>query len=504
MLELVNLAYQPVAAWEGSARAAFAASIGGRYPRVRDLTDPRNDEKRFQLRVNADTKEGAMPYAALIPPEQERSGPYGGMSFVMFPSSEAGEPALLGMVVGTSGLAPDEAILGRPGHARKVAAIARWLSTRLPAWAKNDPVRIDLALPQTVLRTFGIGDALAKKYGPCTYALVRLPRVRTAESDEDARIAFAALIDLTLGERGIEPTAANRADADRHRDGWMSTLLPRTSDQAVVELLRARRFAVLEGPPGTGKSELAGRVLEEHYGGRGTTRQFHPGTTYESFVGGLMPRETTGGLGVTFAPEAGVLIRAAEAARELRNGERYLLVLDEINRADLAKVLGEAIFLFEPGKRRTVELPLVFGGKRELDLPDNLDVLGTMNSADRSIAILDVAVRRRFAFQALWPDRSWLKDQAANGRTVMLDAFDEVLRVFIEYAAAEAFTLIPGPSYFIAPPGMSEATCLRTGLRPLLSEYIAQGFVSGFADELRAVLDWAEAEAEARSRSATT
>jgi len=499
MHDLVTLAYTPVAEWEVRARGAFAAAIGGRYPRVKDLTDPRNDEKRFQLRVNADTKEGALPYAALIPPEQERSGPYGGMSFVMFPSSEAGEPALIGMVVGTSGLAPDEAILGRPGHARKVGAIARWLSTRLPAWAKNDPVRIDLPLPQTVVRTFGVGDALAKKYGPCTYALVRLPRDRTSASDESARVAFAALIDLTLGERGIEPNAPNRADADRHRDGWMSTLLPTTSDRAVVELLRARRFAVLEGPPGTGKTELAGRVLKEDYGGRGTTRQFHPGTTYESFIGGLMPRETAGGFGVTFAPEAGVLLRAAEAARKLRAGERYLLVLDEINRADLAKVLGEAIYLFEPGKHRTVELPHVFDGKRELDLPDNLDVLGTMNSADRSIAILDVAVRRRFAFQALWPDRAWLKDQAARGRTVLLDAFDEVLRVFIEYAAADAFTLIPGPSYFVVPDGVSEVTCLRTGLRPLLSEYISQGFVAGFADELRAVMDWAEAAALSRS-----
>jgi 5-methylcytosine-specific restriction protein B len=495
MLELVGLAYQPVTALEGCARAAFSAAIGGRYPRIKDLTDPRNDEKRFQLRVNADTKEGALPYAALIPPEQERSGPYGGMSFVLFPSAEPGEPALLGMVVGTLGLAPDEAILGRPGHARKVGAVARWLSARLPAWAKGDPVRIDLALPQTVLRTFGVGDALAKKYGPCIYALVRLPAVRTEASDEAARSAFAALIDLTLGERGVLPNAQSRADAELHCDGWMSALLPATDDGAVVELLRARRFVVLEGPPGTGKTELAGRVLEGAYGGRGVKRQFHPGTTYESFVGGLMPRTIAGGFGVTFEPLAGVLIRAARAARSLPAGQRYLLVLDEINRADLAKVLGEAIFLFEPGRRRSIELPLEFDGERELELPANLDVLGTMNSADRSIAILDVAVRRRFAFQALWPDRAWLKEHTTSG---MLEAFDEVLRVFIEYAGEDAFPLIPGPSYFVAPAGVSEATCLRTGLRPLLSEYISQGFVAGFADELRAVMDWAEAEALTR------
>ena len=91
-----------------------------------------------------------------------------------------------------------------------------------------------------------------------------------------------------------------------------------------------------------------------------------------------------------------------------------------------------------------------------------------------------------------------MKGQADRGRTVLLDAFDEVLSVFIEYAASDAFSLIPGPSYFVVPEGMSEVTCLRTGLRPLLSEYISQGFVAGFADELRAVMDWAEAEAQGR------
>jgi 5-methylcytosine-specific restriction protein B len=92
--------------------------LQNRFQRVADLSEKKNDEKRFQLRLNASTQEGQIPYLALIAPEQPLSQAYGGMSFVVFPSDEDGFPAIIGMVVGTGGLAPDEMILGRPGHAR--------------------------------------------------------------------------------------------------------------------------------------------------------------------------------------------------------------------------------------------------------------------------------------------------------------------------------------------------------------------------------------------------
>src|SRR5690606_10751299 len=137
------------------ARPAFADALSPRYQRVKPeaLLDSRSGAtKGFQLRVNASTNERDVPFAALIGPDQELSGAYGGMSFVMFPSKEAGEPALIGMVVGTHGLAPDEDILGRPGHARKVRAITNWLRSQgMPfTWAKQDPVRIDLKLPRSL------------------------------------------------------------------------------------------------------------------------------------------------------------------------------------------------------------------------------------------------------------------------------------------------------------------------------------------------------------------
>jgi 5-methylcytosine-specific restriction protein B len=113
-----------------------------------------------------------------------------------------------------------------------------------------------------------------------------------------------------------------------------------------------------------------------------------------------------------------------------------------------------------------------------------------MNSADRSIAILDIAVRRRFAFVPLWPDPGVLERTGASPR--MRDAFARLLSVFLEEANDDAFSLLPGHAYFLDAGADAEAL-LRSGLKPLLREYLLQGYVAGFADEIRAFLDWLDA-----------
>ena len=173
--------------------------------------------------------------------------------------------------------------------------------------------------------------------------------------------------------------------------------------------------------------------------------------------------------------------------------QNYLLHIDEINRADLGKILGEAIYLFEPDPESPRELSLAydFGEPffRNLRLPNNLHVLGTMNSADRSIAILDVAVRRRFAFLSLWPS---LKVVEEHGCELSKKAFQELVSTFIEHAADEALPLVPGHSYFLGRDEERARTNLKTSLVPLLTEYLAQGYVSGFAEPIRAYLQWLE------------
>ena len=221
------------------------------------------------------------------------------------------------------------------------------------------------------------------------------------------------------------------------------------------------------------------------FAGKGMTIQFHPSITYEDFVLGLSPDPNDAGL--RFRVRAGALLESAKSA----SAGDFLLVIDEINRADLGKVLGEAIYLFEAGEvggtdAREVRLPHALDGQATFKLPTGLFVLGTMNTADRSIASMDLAIRRRFAFVTVPPDRSVIENLAPSEA---LEFFDELADLFVEHAPDDAFDLLPGQAYFLAPDVVAFRQRVRHELIPLLDDYLRQGLLGSATAELQAVRD---------------
>jgi 5-methylcytosine-specific restriction protein B len=330
-----------------------------------------------------------------------------------------------------------------------------------------------------------LGDSFEgayKKYGEVIYAAARVP----TDDQAKARLVVQAFVDLYAFERGWKALQAGQREYDDFHGSLRADLFPSVTPDQVHNLLKQRRFVVLQGPPGTGKTRMAEIVKRDSFASHGQTVQFHPAVTYEDFVIGLAPQ--VDGKELNFRIKKGWLL---EAAREAASGP-YLLVIDEVNRADLGKVLGEAIYLFESGEvggqtARRVELTHEVDGQRTFSFPENLYILATMNTADRSIAGMDLAVRRRFAFMTLMPDRQVLVEQ--NCPEPALEAFDWLTDVFVEFAPDDALTLMPGHSYFIAKTDDELRRRLRYELLPLIDEYLRQGFLAQATSELISVRD---------------
>ncbi|NED94778.1 AAA domain-containing protein [Phytoactinopolyspora alkaliphila] len=242
--------------------------------------------------------------------------------------------------------------------------------------------------------------------------------------------------------------------------------------QDALDVLQDRQQMIFYGPPGTGKTYIA-RELGRHVTDRDAVQlvQFHPSYTYEDFFEGYRPAPMADGV-VGFQLQPGPLRRLAVAARE--NPTRpYVLIIDEINRANLAKVFGELYYLLE---YRREPVLLQYSPGVSFSLPPNLFLIGTMNTADRSIALMDAAIRRRFAFMELHPDeapvknmlRTWLRQGDKDlDRADLLDALNAAI-------GDEGRDFKIGPSYLMNPDverygGL--ARVWRYSILPLLEEH---------------------------------
>jgi 5-methylcytosine-specific restriction protein B len=183
-----------------------------------------------------------------------------------------------------------------------------------------------------------------------------------------------------------------------------ATLLDKEILEEILDELN-ESLVVLAGPPGTGKT-WAARHIGNHVTSGDKSRcrlvQFHPAMSYESFVQGLQPVADEEGR-ITFAVVNGAVVESAEAAR--KGDDPHVFLIDEINRANVPKVLGELIYLLEyRGDENALKLQYQKPDEDPFSLPENLRFLATMNTADRSLRSIDAAIRRRFSVFELAPN----------------------------------------------------------------------------------------------------
>ncbi len=186
----------------------------------------------------------------------------------------------------------------------------------------------------------------------------------------------------------------------------------------IEDLLEQRKNLILYGPPGTGKTRDAFRLAERwerRYGAATVIKTtFHPSYSYEDFIQGFRPNPEDPN---TYKLTSGAFLVACDRANELRGhaviGEvipKVLLIIDEINRGDTASIFGELITFIESDKR-DIKFRLAQNPTKEFSVPSNLFIVGTMNTADRSVSLMDIAFRRRFAFIPYLPEPQKLSEE---------------------------------------------------------------------------------------------
>ncbi len=278
------------------------------------------------------------------------------------------------------------------------------------------------------------------------------------------------------------------------------------------ELLEYKKQIILQGPPGTGKTYTAKDLAEFIVSGEVNLVkeeqarfidsseqieiiQFHPAYTYEDFIRGIVTEPM--GDKINFTPKDKLFLELVDKALSDADNNPYILIIDEINRANLSSVLGELIYALEYRGQSFKSMYADKKGKFELKIPDNLFIIGTMNTADRSVGHIDYALRRRFAFYDVLPTR-------IESDEFELELFEIVSKLFVkeikssvnELQASEHLSLEfqdrpqdiwLGHSYFFKKANVDFKLRIQYEIVPILQEYLKDGILNN-TEEVKNIL----------------
>ena len=279
--------------------------------------------------------------------------------------------------------------------------------------------------------------------------------------------------------------------------------------EEIINILKNKKQIILQGAPGTGKTyssaEIAVKLIDKNAPSEKAELMkiykelvnkkriffttFHQSMDYEEFVEGIKPKTINGN--IAYELEDGIFKEACKSAEN----NKVVLIIDEINRGNISKIFGELITLLEvdkrKGKENEIEVILPYS-KEKFSVPDNLYIIGTMNTADRSIGYIDYALRRRFAFISIKADKlaienyydninknSDCKDKAIN----LFNKVKELIKGNIN-EEFEADDIMIGHSYFMAQNFEELQNKLEYEIKPLLLEYLKDGILKSNKDTI--------------------
>ena len=480
----------------------FDEGVNGQF---RDCVSNRSDGT-----ITNPDNENANFWFGYIREDEPDKSKYSGLSFVIFPErQDKGNKCLIAIGIGSSSIGQDVNYISNPGFKRSFTRLTK-------KEASNAKFFFKLRFDDMETSTPGLQDEIESvdSSGEMVYDNVFINTITKynadAKKDSPGMLPAAFIVDYTNSDGWNLIIAwlaqyAKWRNWDKCKNGADKKKgYPQNIQDAIQQcrndvpcpdvksILLNNRYIVLQGAPGCGKTWTANEISQgDEFKDNVFFIQFHAETTYSDFIYGIRP--VLNGTNVAYKGEKGVLLQAIDRAKTVRKDDKkVLLIIDEINRANLANVLGPVFYLFEPNAERkhklvlgkeSVEINIKGNNKKTIiekdleysEIPSNLYVLATMNTADKSLAVVDFALRRRFTWVTLRPHR------VENEKSFDDELFNKVDGLFSKYATDEELNLQPGQSYFMDKKKRTEN--ILYGLMPLMKEYFAEGFLLSAKEE---------------------